>query len=295
VLGITQESISSYLEIIKRNMADESSSLSVCCEQPLIALKGLTKLWFSQTLDANLSKKQKEATYANCVHPLLHANEMDQIIFNIGTRTLCCAVGPSVVPTLLQAAVLVRETKVAKFEELDGQCAENSRVPIQNNQYPSFYCNCAIIVALKERTGDNDGAAAVLPSAINWCSNSMTENNKLSILILEDASFKLRHGQEEVASRLYEKIVKNVKAQMLWLYPKGFDPANPGPPPDPEIWLLRRERSSYRPRRKDKRTAQIRGSQGSVTKQDKQEAAPATSKSNQATTKSAAAKNKSRR
>ena len=42
----------------------------------------------------------------------------------------------------------------------------------------------------------------------------MTENNKLSILILEDASFKLRHGQEEEASRLYEKIVKNVKAQM---------------------------------------------------------------------------------
>ncbi|KAG2281107.1 hypothetical protein Bca52824_052327 [Brassica carinata] len=78
-------------------------------------------------------------------------------------------------------------------------------------------------------------------------------------------------------------------------YPKRFDPANPGPPPDPEIWLLRRERSSYRPRRKDKRTAQIRGSQGSVTKQDKQAAAPATSKSNQATTKSAAAKNKSRR
>ncbi|WZY76305.1 hypothetical protein YC2023_022689 [Brassica napus] len=116
----------------------------------------------------------------------------------------------SVVPTLLQAAVLVRENKAAKSKELLGQCAENSRVPIQNNRYPSFYCNCATIVALKERTGDNDGAAAVLASAINRWSNSMTENNKLSILILEDASFKLRHGQEEEASRLYEKIVKNV-------------------------------------------------------------------------------------
>ncbi|XP_071706357.1 uncharacterized protein [Rutidosis leptorrhynchoides] len=49
-------------------------------------------------------------------------------------------------------------------------------------------------------------------------------------------------------------------------YPKGFDPANPGPPPDPERWLPKRERSSYRPKRKDKRTAQIRGSQGAVAK-----------------------------
>lgn len=50
-------------------------------------------------------------------------------------------------------------------------------------------------------------------------------------------------------------------------YPKGFDPANPGPPPDPERWLPKRERSSYRPKRKDKRAAQIRGSQGSVAKE----------------------------
>ncbi|KAG2281114.1 hypothetical protein Bca52824_052334 [Brassica carinata] len=78
-------------------------------------------------------------------------------------------------------------------------------------------------------------------------------------------------------------------------YPKGFDSANPGPRPDPERWLPRRERSSYRPKRKDKRAAQILGSQGAVTKQDKQEAAPATSKSNQSAIKSAAAKRKSRK
>jgi hypothetical protein len=29
-------------------------------------------------------------------------------------------------------------------------------------------------------------------------------------------------------------------------YPKGFDPANPGPPPDPERWLPKKERSTYR-------------------------------------------------
>jgi signal recognition particle subunit SRP72 len=49
-------------------------------------------------------------------------------------------------------------------------------------------------------------------------------------------------------------------------YPKGFDPANPGPPSDPERWLPKRERSSYRPKRKDKR-AQVRGAQGAVSRE----------------------------
>lgn len=280
----------------------------------------------------------------------------------------------------------MRENKAAKAEELLGQFAEKfpeksksvllARAQIAASaSHPHvaaeslskitdiqhFPATVATIVALKDRAGDNDGAAAVLDSAISWWSNSMTENNKLGILMPQAASFKLRHGQEEEASRLYEEIVKKHKStdalvglvttlarvnvekaetyekQLKPLpglkavdvdnlektsgakpmegaaaaasamqeevkkekakkkrkrkpkYPKGFDPANPGPPPDPERWLPRRERSSYRPKRKDKRAAQIRGSQGAVTKQEKQETAPSTSKSNQATTKSAAA------
>ncbi|MCO5562108.1 hypothetical protein L7F22_015734 [Adiantum nelumboides] len=48
-------------------------------------------------------------------------------------------------------------------------------------------------------------------------------------------------------------------------YPKGFDPANPGPPPDPERWLPLRERSTYRPKRKDRR-GPLRGAQGSIAR-----------------------------
>ena len=66
-------------------------------------------------------------------------------------------------------------------------------------------------------------------------------------------------------------------------YPKGFDPANPGPPPDPERWLPRRERSSYRPKRKDKR-AQVRGAQGAVTRETA--AASVSSKGSQNTSSS---------
>ncbi|CAN8243814.1 unnamed protein product [Cochlearia groenlandica] len=398
VLGQIQESTTSYADIIKRNLADESS-LAVAVNN-LIASKGskdvsdgLRKLdrlkekdsqnfHLTQALDAKLSQKHKEAIYANRFLLLLHANKMDQ------ARELCAALPglfpDSVIPTLLQAAVLVRENKAAKAEELLGQCAEKfpeksklvllARAQIAASAtHPNvaaeslskisdiqhFPATVATIVALKERAGDNDGAAAVLDSAIKWWSNSMTEDNKLSILMPEAAAFKLRHGQEEEASRLYEEIVKNHRStdalvglvttlarvnvekaetyekQLKPLpvmkavdvdnlektsgakpvegassvvqeevkskekakrkrkrkpkYPKGYDPANPGPPPDPERWLPRRERSSYRPKRKDKRAAQIRGSQGAVNKQEKQEAAPTTSKSNQTTTKSAVA------
>ncbi|KAK6164156.1 hypothetical protein DH2020_001020 [Rehmannia glutinosa] len=50
------------------------------------------------------------------------------------------------------------------------------------------------------------------------------------------------------------------------------------PPPDPERWLPKRERSSFRPKRRDKRAAQIRGSQGAVAKEA---ASSVNSKSNQ--------------
>ncbi|KAK3166190.1 hypothetical protein QOZ80_1AG0042580 [Eleusine coracana subsp. coracana] len=64
-------------------------------------------------------------------------------------------------------------------------------------------------------------------------------------------------------------------------YPKGFDPANPGPPPDPERWLPKRERSSYRPKRKDKR-AQVRGAQGAVTREKHDTGTAATTSSSKA-------------
>ena len=45
-------------------------------------------------------------------------------------------------------------------------------------------------------------------------------------------------------------------------YPKGFDPANPGPPPNPERWLPKWQRSDFkkkRNRRKEKVCPQVAG------------------------------------
>eukprot|EP01024_Parvocaulis_polyphysoides_P034560 TRINITY_DN3060_c0_g1_i1.p2 TRINITY_DN3060_c0_g1~~TRINITY_DN3060_c0_g1_i1.p2 ORF type:complete len:279 (-),score=49.43 TRINITY_DN3060_c0_g1_i1:322-1158(-) len=49
-------------------------------------------------------------------------------------------------------------------------------------------------------------------------------------------------------------------------YPKGFDPENPGPMPDPERWLPKWQRSDYKKknkRRKDKQ-AVVKGTQGGI-------------------------------
>lgn len=407
LLGNTQEAFGAYTDIIKRNLADESS-FAVAVNN-LVALKGpkdvndsLKKLdrikekdmqnfQLARVLDLKLSPKQREAIYANRVLLLLHANKMDQ------ARELVAALPDmfpdSVMPLLLQAAVLVRENKAGKAEELLGQFAEKlpdkSKIILLARAQVAAAANhpfiaaeslakipdiqhmpatVATLVALKERAGDIDGAAAVLDSAIKWWLNAMTEDNKLSVIMQEAASFKLRHGREEDASHLFEELVKThgsiealvglvttsahvdvdkaesyekrlkplpglngvdvdslektsgakhvesasyfevneahgegknkdkakKKRKRKPRYPKGFDPANPGPPPDPERWLPKRERSSYRPRRKDKRAAQVRGSQGAVVR-EKQDAGAAGASSNstssQATSSKGAAQN----
>ncbi|MFS7933852.1 putative tetratricopeptide-like helical domain superfamily [Helianthus anomalus] len=321
------------------------------------------------SLELKLSSKQKESIYVNRMLLLLHSNKIDQ------ARELADALPQmfpqSVTPVLLQAAVFVRENKAGKAEEMLGKYAERfpekskvallaraqiaaaaghpqiaseSLLKIPDIQH--MPATVATLVALKERSGDIDGANVLFDSAIAYWSNAMTEdNNNLSVIMQEAAAFKLKHGQKEEALNLFEKLVKshnNIEALVGLIqtaaytdvekaetyekklkplpgltsidvnalektsgakhvengphlannnniepnetkvskekakkkrkrkprYPKGFDPANPGPPPDPERWLPKRERSSYRPKRKDKRAAaQIRGSQGAVAKE----------------------------
>lgn len=140
----------------------------------------------------------------------------------------------SLTPTLLQAAVLVREKKVPKAEEILGQLAEkfpeNSKAILlaraqiaaaaghfqisaeSLSKIPDIKhmpATVATIVSLKERIGDFSDAAAVLDSAIQWWRNAMTEESKLDVIMQEAASFKLNHGREEEASQLYEELVKS--------------------------------------------------------------------------------------
>ncbi|XWS69170.1 hypothetical protein CRYUN_Cryun04dG0156500 [Craigia yunnanensis] len=402
LLGHTQEAVGAYTDIVNRNLADEPS-LAVAVNN-LIAVKGpkdisdslrkldrlkekdSQKFQLAHAIDLKLSSKQKERIYANRVLLLLHANKMDQARELVGV--LPELFPDSVMPLLLQAAVLVRENKAGKAEEMLGQFAEKfpekskiillARAQVAGaaghpqiaaeslSKVPDIQhmpATVATLVALKERAGDINGAASVLDSAIKWWKTAMIEDDQLSVIMQEAASFKLRHGKEEDAAHLYEELVKchgsiealvglittvarinvdkaeayekqlkplpglkgvdvdglertsgakNVegaphgglaeaqeegknkekskkKRKRKPRYPKGFDPANPGPPPDPERWLPKRERSSFRPKRKDKRAAQVRGSQGAVVREKSEGSASVTNsnssnlKSNQAT------------
>ena len=68
-----------------------------------------------------------------------------------------------------------------------------------------------------------------------------------------------RGAGEASAPGEFKKRARKKKAP---LYPKGFDPANPGPLPDKDRWLPLRERASYRGKRK--KQVNVRGAQGAA-------------------------------
>eukprot|EP00898_Chlorokybus_atmophyticus_P005459 jgi/Chlat1/5914/Chrsp4S06247 len=63
-----------------------------------------------------------------------------------------------------------------------------------------------------------------------------------------------------------ERKRKNKKKKKI-RYPKNYNPENPGPPPDPERWLPRRERSTFKKKGKKHAAAALRGSQGASAAQ----------------------------
>ncbi|KAH0781366.1 hypothetical protein KY290_000964 [Solanum tuberosum] len=221
ILGNTQEAVASYTDLVKRNLADESSP--AVAVNNLIALKGpkdvsdglrkLDKLieksdepekfQLAGGLDLKLSQKQREAVYTNKARELVGA--------------LPGMFPGSLMPVLLQAAVHVRKNKATKAEEILGQYADkfpdrskiaaDSLAKIPDIQHKP--ATVATIVSLKEQAGDTDGADTVFDSGIKWWSNAMTEDNKLNTIMQEAAAFKLRHGRKEEATRLYEQLVKS--------------------------------------------------------------------------------------
>lgn len=85
----------------------------------------------------------------------------------------------------------------------------------------------------------------------------------------ETAKEEAEDGSKEATENTKAgKIKKMKKRTRKPLYPKGYDPENPGPPPDPERWLPKRERAEFkkRMRKRDKNLA--RGPQGSMPVDD---------------------------
>ncbi|CAA6664168.1 unnamed protein product [Spirodela intermedia] len=185
-------------------------------------------------LEFKLFARQKEAIYSNRVLLLLQASKLDQaqelVYFLSSTFPECIS------PVLLQAAVFVRGKNILKAEEVLGQFADRLPEKAQHAllaraqiaaaaghaklaaeslaRIPGIQhmpATVATIVALRERAGDLVGAAAALDSAVEWWRNAMTEEGggaatALAVLTHEAASYKLGHGREEEAARLYEEL-----------------------------------------------------------------------------------------
>jgi len=83
------------------------------------------------------------------------------------------------------------------------------------------------------------------------------------------ALLKKKQGEKDVEGQDASKGAKaKPKRKRKPRYPKGFDPENPGPPPDPERWLPKRERTEFKKkmRKRDKNLA--RGPQGAMPTDD---------------------------
>ncbi|CAJ1354221.1 unnamed protein product [Effrenium voratum] len=91
------------------------------------------------------------------------------------------------------------------------------------------------------------------------------------------AMFSQRRRERDEKEAADGKEIKAKKKRKRKIrYPKGFDPENPGPPPDPERWLPKRERSEFKKKMKKKDKHLLRGPQGSITTEDFRKQGPST-------------------
>merc|ERR1711948_245120 len=65
-----------------------------------------------------------------------------------------------------------------------------------------------------------------------------------------------------------EKTKQKRKRKRKIRYPKGFDPENPGPMPDPERWLPKRERAEFKKKMRKRDKHMLRGPQGATGSDD---------------------------
>ncbi|KAK6138389.1 hypothetical protein DH2020_027863 [Rehmannia glutinosa] len=331
ILGNTQEALESYSDIIKKNLADESSlavSISnlIALRGPKDASDGLRKL------DKLIEKGEGPLTFqlARVLASSFHKSKEKP--YMLTARELASALPGmfpnSVMPVLLQAAVYVREKKANKAEETLLQFA---------NKFPE---KSKIALLARAQVAATAGHPQIAAESLLKIPDIQHQPATVATLVsLKERWRYRRHGKKDEAARLYEELVKShgsiealvglirtaahtdvekAESYEKQLKPipglKGIDvdslektsgakiiengptvgvaeavrPENPGPPPDPERWLPKRERSSYRPKRKDKRAAQVRGSQGAVVKEADSNV---NSKSNQAGSSKATSQN----
>jgi signal recognition particle subunit SRP72 len=129
---------------------------------------------------------------------------------------------------------------------------------LANEQYARLEVLCP---PLEEGEAEMIDAEALELASLPRTAKAMGPGGAAALDALRRKRGGAAEGEEEGSRR------KKPRRKKRPLYPKGFDPENPSafPKPDPERWLPKRERSTYRQRKKDKRAGISRGPQGSAT------------------------------
>lgn len=83
----------------------------------------------------------------------------------------------------------------------------------------------------------------------------------------EDGSVRSKIQTAETQGQVAAKEAPKKRKKKI-RYPKNYDPENPGPPPDPERWLPKHERSDYKKKMSKRNKGLLRGPQGAMVTDD---------------------------
>lgn len=99
-------------------------------------------------------------------------------------------------------------------------------------------------------------------AAIPKIDKSLKRSKEAEKEVAEEKETEGEDQKEEKAAKAKKKRKRKIR------YPKNFDPENPGPPPDPERWLPKRERAEFKKRMRKRDKALLRGPQGAMVVDD---------------------------
>ncbi|KAL4423713.1 hypothetical protein ABPG75_001014 [Micractinium tetrahymenae] len=147
------------------------------------------------------------------------------------------------------------------YQQLLSQDASALSEPAVLSSYARLAAVCDPAAAT--RLGSELGAAAAGMSAaeLDSLENANIAASGARRRVAEEAILVPAAAKQEGAAAA-EGEKKKRKRKRQPRYPKSFDPANPGPPPDPERWLPKWQRSDAKKSRKKLKGKEIKGSQG---------------------------------
>lgn len=171
-----------------------------------------------------------------------------------------------------------------------------AKLPLSSRTQPT---TVEAIVSLYNRQKNPEKAVACLREAIQYWSKNEEETDTLGQVLRIAARVAVQIKDRALAAEVYQSFLENIDGsdyealcglvQALSvtdperateyaerLQVPSFDPENPGPPPDPERWLPKRERSEFKKKMRKRDKHLLRGPQGAITTEDFRKQGPST-------------------